>query len=102
VGRRTVNNIVMKVNSKVMVTTVPPDRPLAYKRRPIFVSASVLFTCVLACGLSYVLRQCKACFQCTVVVFEGRGKVDAATWRKNSDILFKILGFYCQYSFVHM
>jgi hypothetical protein len=41
VGRRTVNNIVMKVNSKVMVTTVPPSRPLAYTRRPIFVSASV-------------------------------------------------------------
>jgi hypothetical protein len=41
VGRRTVNNIIMKVNSKVMVTTVPPDRPLTYKRRPIFVSASV-------------------------------------------------------------
>jgi hypothetical protein len=31
----------MKVNSKVMVTTVPPSRPLAYTRRPIFVSASV-------------------------------------------------------------
>jgi hypothetical protein len=31
----------MKVNSKVMVTTVPPCRPLAYTRRPIFVSASV-------------------------------------------------------------
>jgi hypothetical protein len=29
VGRRTVNNT-MKVNSKVMVTTVTPDRPLAY------------------------------------------------------------------------
>jgi hypothetical protein len=41
VGRRTVNNIMMKVNSKVMVTTVPPDQPLAYTRRPIFVSASV-------------------------------------------------------------
>jgi hypothetical protein len=41
VGRRTVNNILMKVNSKVMVTTVPPDHPLAYTRRPIFVSASV-------------------------------------------------------------
>jgi hypothetical protein len=24
-----------------MVTTVPPDRPLAYRRRPIFVFASV-------------------------------------------------------------
>jgi hypothetical protein len=31
----------MKVNNKVMVTTVPPDRPLAYTRRPIFVSAGV-------------------------------------------------------------
>jgi hypothetical protein len=31
----------IKVNSKVMVTTVPPDQPLAYTRRPIFVSASV-------------------------------------------------------------
>jgi hypothetical protein len=41
VGRRTVNNIMMKINSKVMVTTVPPSRPLAYTRRPIFVSASV-------------------------------------------------------------
>jgi hypothetical protein len=41
VGRRRVNNIMMKVNSKVMVTTVPPSRPLAYTRRPIFVSASV-------------------------------------------------------------
>jgi hypothetical protein len=41
VGRRTVNNIMMKVNSKVMVKTVPPDQPLAYTRRPIFVSASV-------------------------------------------------------------
>jgi hypothetical protein len=41
VGRRTVNNIMMKVNSKVMVTTVPPDQPLTYTRRPIFVSASV-------------------------------------------------------------
>jgi hypothetical protein len=40
-GRRTVNNNVMKVNSKVMVTTVPPSRPLAYTRQPIFVSASV-------------------------------------------------------------
>jgi hypothetical protein len=41
VGRQTVNNIVMKVNSKVMVTTVPPSQPLAYTRRPIFISASV-------------------------------------------------------------
>jgi hypothetical protein len=41
VGRRTVNNIVMKVNGKVMVTTVPPSQPLAYTRRQIFVSASV-------------------------------------------------------------
>jgi hypothetical protein len=41
VGSRTVNNIMMKVNSKVMVTTVPPDRPLAHTRRPIFYSASV-------------------------------------------------------------
>jgi hypothetical protein len=41
VGRRTVNNIMIKVNSKVMVTTVPPDQPLAYTRRPIFVSSSV-------------------------------------------------------------
>jgi hypothetical protein len=40
-GRRTVNNIVMKEKSKIMVTTVPPSRPLAYTRRPIFVSASV-------------------------------------------------------------
>jgi hypothetical protein len=43
VGRRTVNNIMMKINSKVMVTTVPPDQPLAYSRRLIFVSASVHF-----------------------------------------------------------
>jgi hypothetical protein len=41
VGRRTVNNIMMKVNSKVMVTTVPPGRPFVYIRRPISVSASV-------------------------------------------------------------
>jgi hypothetical protein len=41
VGRRTVNNIMMKANSKVLVTAVPPDQPLAYTRRPIFVSASV-------------------------------------------------------------
>jgi hypothetical protein len=41
VGRQTVNNIMMKVNGKVMVTTVPPSPPLAYTRRPIFVSASV-------------------------------------------------------------
>jgi hypothetical protein len=41
VGRRTVNNILMKVNSKVMVTTVAPDQPLAYTRLPIFVSESV-------------------------------------------------------------
>jgi hypothetical protein len=41
VGKRTVNNIMMKVNSKVMVTTVPPDQPLAYTRRAVFVSASV-------------------------------------------------------------
>jgi hypothetical protein len=41
VGRRTVNNIVIKAKSKVMVTTVPPDRPLACTRRPIFVSANV-------------------------------------------------------------
>jgi hypothetical protein len=40
VGRRTVNNIMMKVNSKVMVTTVAPDQPLVNTRRPIFVSAS--------------------------------------------------------------
>jgi hypothetical protein len=41
VGRRNVNNIVMKVNSRVMVTTVPPSRALACTRRPIFVSVSV-------------------------------------------------------------
>jgi hypothetical protein len=41
VGRRIVNNIMMKVNSKVVVTTVPPGRPLAYTRQPIFDSASV-------------------------------------------------------------
>jgi hypothetical protein len=41
VGRQTVNNIVMKVNNKIMVTTVPLSRPLAYTRRLIFVSASV-------------------------------------------------------------
>jgi hypothetical protein len=41
VGRQTVNNIMMKANSKVMVTTVPPDQPLAYTWRPIFVSVSV-------------------------------------------------------------
>jgi hypothetical protein len=41
VGRRTVNNIMMKVNSKVIVTTVLPDRPLAHTMRPFFVSASV-------------------------------------------------------------
>jgi hypothetical protein len=41
VGRRTANNIMIKVNIKVMVTSVPPDQPLAYTRRPIFVSASV-------------------------------------------------------------
>jgi hypothetical protein len=40
-GRQVVNNIMMKVNSKVMVTTVLPDQPLAYTRWPIFVSASV-------------------------------------------------------------
>jgi hypothetical protein len=45
VGRRTVNNIMMKENSKVMVTTVPPSRPLAYTRRPIFVSARVRTSC---------------------------------------------------------
>jgi hypothetical protein len=31
VGRQTVNNIMIKVNSKVMVTTVPPNQPLAKK-----------------------------------------------------------------------
>jgi hypothetical protein len=36
VGRRTVNNIMLKVNSKVMVKTVPPGRQLAYTRRPFF------------------------------------------------------------------
>jgi hypothetical protein len=41
VRRQTVNNIMMKVNSNVMVTAVPPDQPLAYTRWPIFVSASV-------------------------------------------------------------
>jgi hypothetical protein len=41
VGRRTVNNIMMKVNSKFMVISVPPDQPLAYTERPIFVSANV-------------------------------------------------------------
>jgi hypothetical protein len=47
----------MKVNSKVMVTTVPPDRPLAKPRRPIFVSVGVntvalggLMVSVLATG----------------------------------------------------
>jgi hypothetical protein len=40
VGRRTVNNIIMKVNSKGIVTTVQPDQPLAYTR-PIFVSTRV-------------------------------------------------------------
>jgi hypothetical protein len=40
VGRQTVNNIVITVNSRVMVTTVQPSQPLAYTRRPIFVSAS--------------------------------------------------------------
>jgi hypothetical protein len=40
VGRRRVSNIMMKVNSKVMVTTAQPGRPLAYTRRPIFVSVS--------------------------------------------------------------
>jgi hypothetical protein len=47
VGRRTVNNI-MKVNSKVMVTTVPP---LAYTRRPIFVFASVHIGSVINKGV---------------------------------------------------
>jgi hypothetical protein len=41
VGRRAVNNIMMKVNSKVMVTTVPPSRPLACTGWPIFVSTRV-------------------------------------------------------------
>jgi hypothetical protein len=41
VGRRTVNNIMIKVNSKVMVTTVPPDQPLAHTSVQFFVSASV-------------------------------------------------------------
>jgi hypothetical protein len=41
VGRRTVNNIMMKVNSKVMVRTVLPYWPLAYTRWPTFVSVSV-------------------------------------------------------------
>jgi hypothetical protein len=41
VGRQTVNNITMKVNSEAMVTSVPPDQPLAYTRLPIFASASV-------------------------------------------------------------
>jgi hypothetical protein len=44
VGRRTVNNIMMKVNSKFMLTTVPTNRPLAYTRWPIFVSASLYYT----------------------------------------------------------
>jgi hypothetical protein len=35
VGRRTVNNIMMKVNSKVIVT-VPPGRPLAYTERAFY------------------------------------------------------------------
>jgi hypothetical protein len=41
VGRRIVNSIMMKVNIKFMVTTVQTSRPLAYTRRPIFVSAGV-------------------------------------------------------------
>jgi hypothetical protein len=54
VGRRTVSNIMMKVNSKVMVTTVPPSRPLAYTRRPIFVSASVYVCMLCACKIIYL------------------------------------------------
>jgi hypothetical protein len=57
VERRTVNNIMMKVNSKVMVTTVPPDQPLAYTRRPIFVSASLQI--IKLC--SHVVQIIKLC-----------------------------------------
>jgi hypothetical protein len=65
----------MKVNSKVMVTTVPPDWPLAYTRRPIFVSASAHPTTFLR---NFITAVCVLC--CYFFVSVSTSELNVNVW----------------------